>query len=333
MQILESTAFDLDFFHSILPEEYGGMGQNLDSLCIVLENICREDSSLGGIIFTTCSAHEILLAAKCDAFLKDLTENVKNVYEFLIAAPVFNDPSDIEPSVKAEKKGDQYELNGTQEYCVLGEIAKYAPFPARTTGDKKYSFFIVNLSEAGLEKSRPIHSLGLHACPAVDITIKNVPAKLVGKEGEGALYFDKMFSRLSVAAAAMSLGIMKGSFKEAHEYAKKRNQGGRKIFNWSELRMMFADMAIDIKNAELAVSRTCMAMEQSESGWEESSMAVAIKIQNMACRIATDGIQVMGGVGYMKDFGQEKRYRDAKHIQTLFGMTPRKKLRYLDNIL
>jgi len=326
-------AFSLDFFHCILPETYGGIGQGISALCIVLDNICREDSSLGGIILTTCAAHEILLAAGSDELLKNLTEQSKNVADFLVAAPLFTDPSDIVPLVKAETNGDRYLLSGAQEYLVLGGIAGHALIPATIGGSNGFSFFLINLKADGIETSKPVYSLGLHACPAVDLSLRNVPARIVGKAGEGALYFDKMAARLSVVSAAMALGIMKGSFKEAIDYAQKRSQGGREIFKWSEVRMMLAGMAIDIKNAELTVSRACQAIDGNEPEWEADSIATAIKIQDMACNLTTDGIQVMGGAGYMKDFGQEKRFRDAKNIQALFGMTPRKKLKYLENII
>ncbi|MFH2066122.1 MAG: transposase [Pseudomonadota bacterium] len=52
----------------------------------------------------------------------------------------------------------------------------------------------------------------------------------------------------------------------------------------------------------------------------------------MACKTTADGIQVMGGAGYMKDFGQEKRFRDARHVQSLLGMAPMKKISYLKAI-
>ena len=82
-----------------------------------------------------------------------------------------------------------------------------------------------------------------------------------------------------------------------------------------------------------ALLSACQAIDGKEPGWEKNSIAAAVKIQEMACNLTTDGIQVMGGAGYMKDFGQEKRFRDAKHIQALFGMTPRKKLKYFESII
>ena len=329
-------SYNLDFFHTTLPEEMGGIGQGISSLCIVLDNICREDGSLGGIILTTAAAQEVLLAAESTDLLKQVTDQADKtgkVNDFLIAMPIFVDPSETGVPVKAEKGNDGYVLNGSLEYLVLGGLAGHALVPASIDGIDGYAFFLVDLAESGLVKSGPVHSLGFHACPAIDLTLKDVPAQLVGKEGSGAACFEKMTARLSIAAAAMALGIMKGSFKEAMDYTQKRSQGGRTIINWSELKLMLANMAIDIKNAELAISRACMAVDANESGWKFSSIAAALKVQETACSLTTDGIQVMGGVGYMKDFGQEKRFRDAKQIQALFGITPKKKLKYLEHLL
>ncbi|MFH2066118.1 MAG: acyl-CoA dehydrogenase family protein [Pseudomonadota bacterium] len=330
--ILEK-AYDLDFFHSILPETVGGIGQGMDSLCIILDNICREDSSLGGIIFTNSAAHEILLSANNTELLKNIVEGSDSAKNFLIAIPVFNDPSDVKPMLQAVKHNNGYFLSGTLDYLVLGGIAGHALLPAIIEGTENYSFFFVDLTEKNVKISPPVYSLGLHACPAVDVIINNTQAELVGQPEAGPVYYEKIVNRLSVAAAAMALGIMKGAFKEALDYTEKRYQGGRKIINWSEVRMMLAGMAIDIRNAEMIISRACQAMDRNEPGWEACSKSAAIHIQKAACSLTTDGIQAMGGVGYMKDFGQEKRFRDAKHLQALFGITPQKKLKYLKSIL
>jgi alkylation response protein AidB-like acyl-CoA dehydrogenase len=326
-------AFDLDFFHSILPEAHGGIGQGISSLCILLENICREDASLGGIMLTNSVAHELFFASNASELLGSIIGDGTRAEGFLIAAPVFNDPTSLMPLVTAGKNGDGYRLKGRLDYLVLGGIAAHAIVPGIREGIDGISFFLVDLKEKGVKISEPVESLGLHACPGVDLVLENARAILVGEEGTGKACFEKMVSKLSVAGAAMALGIMKGAFKEAIDYTQKRSQGGRRIIDWSEMRMILANMAITIKTSEMIVSRACQAMENNESGWEACSRAGAIQVHDMACNLTTDGIQVMGGVGYMKDFGQEKRFRDAKQIQSLFGITPVKKLNYLENIL
>jgi alkylation response protein AidB-like acyl-CoA dehydrogenase len=113
-------------------------------------------------------------------------------------------------------------------------------------------------------------------------------------------------------------------------YTAQREQGGRKIREWSEMKMMLADMAININVGEMAVVGAIRAIESQEKGWEQKALAAAIHIQEAAVQATTDGVQALGGVGYMQDFGQEKRFRDAKHIQACFGLTPLQKLGFLD---
>jgi alkylation response protein AidB-like acyl-CoA dehydrogenase len=156
---------------------------------------------------------------------------------------------------------------------------------------------------------------------------------LIGKLGEGSRYFEAMAARLNIAAAAMSTGVMKGSFKEAFEYSKMRSQGGKKIIDWSEVKMILANMAVQVKIADLCVASASQDMDSQNPGWAAGSKAAAIHVQSAACSLTTDGIQVLGGVGYMKDFGQEKRFRDAKHLQALLGIAPMKKINYIDAMI
>jgi len=326
-------AYELDFFHIVLPEEADGMGHGMRALCTILDCICQADSSLGGIIFTSTAAQEVLLAAGENEVLKRIASKAKKVADILIAFPVFNNPNEIKPVVGSVQKNGKTLLSGKLEYAVLGNLAAQALIPAKTDGQKGYSYFLINLSESGVQKSETVHSLGLHACPAVDLTLNDVPADLIGKKGEGKQYFDKMADRLNIAAAAMSAGIMKGSFKEAFEYSKMRSQGGKKIINWSEIKMILANMAVQIKIADMCVKGASQDVDGRNPGWASGSRAAAIHVQSAACDLTTDGIQVLGGVGYMKDFGQEKRFRDAKHLQALLGIAPLKKINYIDAMI
>ena len=326
-------AYDLDFFHVTLPETCGGIGQGISALCVILYNICREDSSLGGILFTNAAAQELLIAAQADELLASITQSPESIAECLIAAPIFNNPSDIANAAMAVKQNGGYQLSGRVAYVAAGSISRHAVIPAEIDGENYYSLFLIDLSSDRVSISEPIHSLGLHACPAVDITLDQASGRLLGESGRGPVYFEKMTDRMSAGAAAMSAGIMAGSFKEALAYSQGRFQGGREIVNWSEMRMILSDMAVKVKTAEGTVSRVCQAVDQKESGWQAYARAAAIDIQKNACDLTTDGIQVLGGVGYMKDFGQEKRFRDAKHVQALLGMVPMRKLRFIARLL
>jgi alkylation response protein AidB-like acyl-CoA dehydrogenase len=324
-------AYSVDFFHTVIPEEAGGMGQGIPALSVLLEAVCAEDSSLGGILFTAASAVDILVQAGETEELKAMTD-AKTTKAMLIACPVFCNPLDISDLPQAKKAGDGYLLSGPLEYLTLGGMAKKALVPARVAGESGFSYFLADLENPTVIRSKPILSLGLRACPSVDVTFAQSPCRLVGEERKGETYFTAMSDRMHVAAAAMSLGVMKGSFKEAFEYGKKRKQGGREIIRWSELKMILSNMAIHVKVAEMLTTQACSALASKAPDWELAARAAALHVQSLAAELTTDGVQAMGGVGYMKDFGQEKRFRDAKQLQALLGASPVKRLRYIDSL-
>jgi alkylation response protein AidB-like acyl-CoA dehydrogenase len=327
-----NKAFEVGLFGVTLPDDMGGIGQSISALCLILNRICQADSSLGGIIFTNAFSQEIMLAAKAGDTLKKNLSGSKNGHEALIASCPYCNPSELRKIPKAKKKGAAYVINGELEYLVLGGVAAKALIPARTNGSSSYSFFLIDLADKTARKSPPVFSLGLHACPAVDLDLNETKGVLIGGEGKGQACFLEVCAKMHAAAAAMSLGVMKGSLEEALAYSKERFQGGREIINWSEIGMIIANMAVKVNVADLCVAQTCQAIEKKSPGWESQSISAALLLQEMACELTTDGVQVLGGNGYMKDYGQEKRFRDAKQLQALLGIAPRKKLALIRKI-
>ena len=328
---LLEKAFELDFFHTTLPESIGGMNMGMKALCALLDPMCQEDASFGGIIFTTAFAYELILQSGGLEILKSLSAPDAGFKELILAYPVFDNPSEIAPTLTARQENNRYRLSGRLDYLVLGNIADKGIVPAKTNGGKTYGFFLIDMSDSGISKSDPVLSLGMHACPAVDVHLKDVEGILIGDPEKGSRYFELASSRLHAAVAAMALGVMKGSFNEGLGYVKEREQGGRKIINWSEMQMIMADFSLKIELSEMAVAQAGEAVDAQSAGWGKTATAAALYAGEMACQTTTDGIQVLGGVGYMKDFGQEKRFRDARHVQALLGSSPMKKIRYFES--
>lgn len=330
-EVLEK-AHEVGFFTLLLPEEAGGGGQGILALSLILDDICRSDASLGGVIFTGALAHEMIVRAKAESLLPPVASGNHSYREAIIAWPSFDNPGETGVLLDAESKGKGYLLSGSIDYVVLAGLCSRALLPARVKGEEGYSLFLVDLTSTGVEISEPVFSLGLHACPACDLTLDGVEASLAGREGEGRDYFEAAADKMCIAAAALAAGVMKGSFNEAFEYANQRRQGGREIVNWSEVRMLLSSMAIKGRVADMLLSEACRAAEADEPGWSLGARAAAIHVQELACDATTDGIQLLGGNGYMKDYGQEKRFRDAKQIQSLLGLTPMKRLNYIGRI-
>ncbi|HWR68039.1 MAG TPA: acyl-CoA dehydrogenase, partial [Desulfomonilia bacterium] len=252
--------------------------------------------------------------------------------DFLVAYPSFCNPAQMVKLPSAERSGKGYVLKGDLEYLVLGGIAAQALIPARLEDKSGYSFFLVDLGDKGVKKGDPVFSLGLHACPAVDVTFNTVKAHLIGEEGKGYGSFQAASKKLHVAAAAMSAGILKGTFNEALAYAQERFQGGCQIINWSEVSMILANMAVKADVADLCVAQACQALEKGTTDWGRLCVAAAIHVHELCCEAVNDGVQVLGGNGYMKDYGQEKRYRDARQVQALLGISPMKKISIIREI-
>ena len=325
-------AFELDFFHITLPDSIGGVGMGTGALCVVLDELCRQDASLGAIVLTNCFAQEILLNAGNTDLLKGMIDKADKVNNFLLACPLFNNPSEIRHVARVIEKDGRLFLSGKLEYLVIEGVADAAVVPAAKEGQETYSYYLTDLNQPSVTIGEPVLSLGLRSCPAVDTEFHMTEAVPVGRSGDGDTLFRKAAAKLHAAAAAVSSGILKGAFDESLSYAGEREQGGRKIVEWSEMQMMLADMAVHIKIADMVVSEACRAVDGKEKGWEQKALAAAIHIQEAAVQVTTDGVQALGGVGYMQDFGQEKRFRDAKHIQACFGLTPMKRLRFFDKV-
>jgi alkylation response protein AidB-like acyl-CoA dehydrogenase len=319
------------FYGINLPADNGGVGMNAGMVAVILEKLSETDASLAGIVFTNAAALEILKAASESADVSNIYQSIKNLGTAPIAFHSYEGPDEIDMPV-ANKTGTSI-IFGKINYLPLGDISNYAVLPAKKQGEKGFSYYLIDLSDARVQKSKPIVSLGLHACPAVNIIMEKVPAQLIGEPGEGEKYFLSMRDQMSVCAAAMALGNMRGSFNDALQYTADRYQGGRQIIDWGQVRMMLANMAIETKIAESCLAMACQEMDCSVSGWEKTAQAAAIHIGEMANRSCTDGVQLFGGNGYMKDYPQEKRMRDTKQIQCLLGRSLLRKMDYIAGII
>jgi len=324
--------YELGFLGVMLPEKYGGIGQGISTLCLMIGHVAEVDASYALIVFTSSMSQQIILEAGAEKIAEKIFPNAKTAREYLMAFPSFCNPGQIVTLPQATQSGKGYKLTGKLDYLVLGNFSNWAVIPAKVSGKPGYSFFLVDLNDKGIKKSDPIFSLGLHACPIVDITFDGVSAQIIGEEGAGEKYFDTASKIMHVVTASISAGIMKGSLKEAMDYTKEREQGGRVIINWSEVSMILANMAVKSKAADMCVAETCQGIEAKIQDWGVYSVATALHVHELACELVNDGVQLLGGNGYMKDYGQEKRYRDARQVQALLGLAPLKKLALIKEI-
>ena len=331
-------AEELGYFN-LLQEESEDIS-NLASLAHALKILAKEDASLATAIFAHSLAQMTALQAGEGALLPNISgaeisydrsdsEFANNSLPF-VAFPCFDFPEEIAKGLTVRKQKGKYYLTGEVEYMVLGNLANWALLPAWMEGEENYSFFLFSLREDKVQMSSALFSLGLRACPVVELKVKDIEARLVGKSGEGINYYKAASELLSPSAAAISLGVMKGAFKEALEYSKQRIQGGREIINWSEVHMILSQMAIQCKTGEMLLEKALQECEKGSHGYSFSARTAALQLQEIACEVVSNGIQVLGGNGYMKDYGQEKSFRDAHQLKVLLGHHPLRKMAMLN---
>lgn len=305
----------IGFYGINLPVDYGGVGMNAAMVAVILEKLSEADASMAGIVFTNAAALEVIAAGAAARQSDDIYKSTDRFGTAPLAFQTYHAPA--EAVMPAADAGGL--LTGTLEYLVLGNIAEFAVVPARRAGEDGFSYYVVDLKNKSVRISKPVVSLGLHSCPAVDVTFEGTPGVLVSVQGEGMRCYTAMRDRMSLCAAAMSLGLIRGSFREAMEYAGDRYQGGRQIIDWGQVRMMLAGMAVSARVAESCLLAASRDMDGEAPGWEATAAAAAIHLGELANGATTDGVQLMGGNGYMKDYGQEQRMRDARQVQSLLG--------------
>ena len=163
--------------------------------------------------------------------------------------------------------------------------------------------------------------------------LKGAQATLIGDDKIGDKYFQKVSGIMSAGVAAMTSGVMKGSFTDALAYSQERFQGGWEIINWSAFVKFWRDMAIQVKISEMTVSQAVQSLEACDPNASMYCRAAALFLNDIAVNLTCDGIQVFGGNGYMKDYGQEKRFRDANQLRSMLGMAPMRKLAFIKDML
>ena len=284
--------YDMDLFHFTIPESHGGTGEGITSLCAVLEAISSEDAGVAGILFSHHFSIQLLIHADAGTVLSGLCKTGKTAGQIMVASPCYTNPSEIDYVADVLPAKDGYRLSGTIPYVVPAVLASKAVIPGRIKGQDDYSWFLIEIDQPGVAHGMPVQSLGLHVCQALDLTLTRAVGQIVGNAGHGAEIFDHAADAMHLAAAAMATGVMKGSFAEATEYAGKRDQGGRKIINWTELRMILANMAVQTEIANMLLEKGCEHAESQANGWRQSSRAAAIHILSSACDLTTDGVQI-----------------------------------------
>jgi acyl-CoA dehydrogenase len=305
-----------------IPAEYGGGGVDAVASALVAEELSWGCAALAATLQATMFPVRPLLRAgtaeQKDRYLGRLASA-----DGILAAIGFTEPhagTDLAAMrASARREGGEYVLNGEKCYLTNGGIAELTLVFAKV--DDRVSAFLVERGDPGVSAGRKETKLGLRASYTGSLVLADarVPAdRLVGEEGQGwELAFDFFeASRPQVAAAAV--GLARAAFEHAAAYATERHAFGRPLVARQGVSFKLADMGMEIEAARLLVWRACEAVDRGDDASLLGSYAKAYAA-DVAMRVTTEAVQVLGGAGVMRDHPVEKWFRDAKVFQIVEG--------------
>ncbi len=312
----------------IFPEEYGGADADYISYAIAVEELSRVCASTG----VTLSAHLSLGAnplfmfgteEQKQCFLKPLAEGRTLGAFGLTESGAGSDAGGTKTT--AVKDGDTWVLNGSKNFITNGGDAETYIVLARSDKNAEkhrgISAFIVEKNNPGFSFGKKERKMGICSSPTMELVFDNcrIPAgNLLGEEGQGFKIAMKTLDGGRIGIAAQALGIAQGAFEAATGYAKERKQFDQAIHHFQGVLFKLADMATEIEAARLLVYQAAWRASSGQAYGQQAAMAKMFAA-DVAMRVTTEAVQVLGGYGYTRDFPVERMMRDAKITQIYEG--------------
>jgi butyryl-CoA dehydrogenase len=317
-----------DIYGVYIPEEYGGFGGGVLEMAIATEELSRV---CGGIALafaaSALGAYPILLFGSDEQkkkYLPDIAAGKKLAAFALTEANAGSDAGAIE--TRAELDGDHYVLNGAKQWITNGGEAETYTVLARTskgTGIRGMSCLIVEKDTPGFTFGKKEDKMGIRGSATRELVFQDcrVPAEnlLGGREGTGFVIAMRTFDKSRPGVAAQAVGIAQGAFDEAAKYARHREQFGQPIGSFQGVQFMLADMATSIEAARALVYQVARSVDAGEKDIAKISAMAKVFASDVAMKVTTDAVQILGGYGYMKEYPVEKMMRDAKITQIYEG--------------
>jgi butyryl-CoA dehydrogenase len=317
-----------------VPTELGGAGLDYLALAVILEEVAAADGATSTIIsVNNCPVCSILLAyanaEQQQRFLKPLARG-EMLGAFCLTEPhVGSEAGGLKTT--AVREGDHYVINGVKQFITSGkngDIAIVMAVTDKAAGKKGISAFVVPTRTAGYSVARVEDKLGQHASDTAQIVFDNckIPASnRLGEEGQGLKIALSGLEGGRIGIASQALGMARAAFDYALAYSKDRQSFGQPIFQHQAVQFKLADMATQIEATRQLIWHAAALKDAGRPCLKEAAMAKLLASE-MAERVCSDAIQVLGGYGYLSDFPVERIYRDVRVCQIYEGTSEVQKI-------
>jgi alkylation response protein AidB-like acyl-CoA dehydrogenase len=316
-----------DLFGLFIPEEFGGLGKGSFELCIAVEELSRACLGVStSFAANALGTYPLLLFGSEEQkkkYLPDIAAGKRLVAFAITEANAGSDAAGIQTMAKLD--GDEYVLNGTKQWITNGgeaEIYTIIAITDRTKGPRGASAFVVEKGTPGFDFGKKEKKMGIRASSTRELIFDNcrIPKdNLIGKEGIGFIVAMKTLDHARAGVGSQGVGIAQGAFEEAVKFARQRVQFGHPIISFQAIQHMLADMATEIEAARALVYSVAKFIDSGAKEVTKESAMAKVFATDMAMRVTTNAVQVMGGSGYMREYPVEKMMRDAKILQIYEG--------------
>ncbi|MDA8169140.1 MAG: acyl-CoA dehydrogenase family protein [Nitrospiraceae bacterium] len=316
-----------DLFGLFIPEEYGGLGKGSFELVLAVEELSK--ACLG--VSTTYAAnalgtYPILLFGSDEQkkkYLPDIAAGKRLVAFGLTEANAGSDAGGIQTTARLE--GSEYVLNGTKQWITNGgeaEVYTVIAITDKAKGARGASAFIVEKGTPGFSFGKKEKKMGIRASSTSELVFEDcrIPREnLIAREGMGFIVAMKTLDSSRVGVGAQGVGVAQGAIDEALKFARQRVQFGHPIVGFQAIQHMLADMATETEAARALVYAAARFIDSGAKDVTKASAMAKLFATDVAMKVTTNAVQVMGGSGYMREYPVEKMMRDAKILQIYEG--------------
>jgi len=316
-----------DLFGIPVPEEFGGFGGGCLDIVLALEQLGRGCIGVGtAFAASSLGIYPILQAGSQEMrerYLPDAAAGKKFAAFGLTEANAGSDASGIQTTAVLD--GDEWVINGTKQWITNGGEAQIYTIVAitdRSKGPRGASMLVIEEGDPGFSCGPKEKKMGIRASSTTELIFKDcrIPQdRLIGRKGTGFITIMKTLDSSRPGIAALGLGLAQAALDEAACYAKQRVQFGKPIIAFQAVQHMLADMAIQLEAARALVYGAARHIDAHPQNMSKVSSMCKVFATDMAMKVATDAVQVMGGYGYMREYPVEKMMRDAKILQIYEG--------------
>ena len=316
-----------DFHAMHLPVEYGGAGGDALAVAIVIEEVARACASSSLIpSVNKLGSLSVLERGTEEQKRRWLPRLASGEVMWSYALSEAEAGSDIgSMKTRAIRDGDSWVLNGAKRWITNAGVSEFYTVFATVDpalGAKGITTFLVEKSDSGLSFGAPERKLGIKGSPTREVYLDNVRLgqdRLIGDVGEGMKIALGTLDHTRVTIAAQALGIAQGALDAAVAYVKERKQFGKAIAEFQGIQFMLADMGMQVEAARALTYRAASASERNDRDLTFLGAASKCFASDVAMKVTTDAVQLLGGYGYTRDYPVERMMRDAKITQIYEG--------------